>query len=48
MEVIAAIVAGTLYGLVIGVIPSAGATTGLVAMFGFISWFTESQFVQSR
>jgi putative tricarboxylic transport membrane protein len=40
MEIIAAIMAGTLYGLAIGLIPSAGATTGLVAMFGFISWFT--------
>lgn len=40
MEIIAAIVAGTLYGLLIGIIPSAGATTGLVAMFGFIGWFT--------
>ena len=40
MAIIAAIVAGTLYGLLIGIIPSAGATTGLVAMFGFIGWFT--------
>lgn len=40
MTVLAAIVLGTLYGLVIGVIPSAGATTGLVAIFGFVSWFT--------
>ena len=39
-EIFAAIMAGTLYGLVIGIIPSAGATTGLVAMFGFIGWFT--------
>ena len=27
-EIFAAIMAGTLYGLVIGIIPSAGATTG--------------------
>jgi len=40
MEIVAAIMAGTLYGLLIGIIPSAGATTGLVAIFGFISWFT--------
>ena len=40
MTVLAAIALGTLYGLVIGVIPSAGATTGLVAIFGFVSWFT--------
>ena len=36
---LAALMAGTLYGLLIGIIPSAGATTGLVAMFGFIGWF---------
>ena len=40
MEILAAILAGTIYGLIIGIIPSAGATTGLVLMFGFISWFT--------
>tara|TARA_Y100000287_G_C14218423_1_gene354813 strand:- start:324 stop:1775 length:1452 start_codon:yes stop_codon:yes gene_type:complete len=40
LEVFAAIMAGTLYGLIIGIIPSAGATTGLVAIFGFITWFT--------
>ena len=30
---------GTLYGLLIGIIPSAGATTGLVALFGFMHLF---------
>jgi len=40
MEIILAIFVGTLYGLIIGLIPSAGATTGLVAVFGFIGWFT--------
>ena len=30
---------GTLYGLLIGIIPSAGATTGLVALFGFMYLF---------
>jgi len=40
MEIFLAIMAGTLYGLIVGIVPSAGATTGLVAMFGFISWFT--------
>jgi len=39
MEEVLALLAGTLYGLVIGLIPSAGATTGLVALFGFISYF---------
>ena len=36
MTEIYAPVAGTLYGLLIGIIPGAGATTGLVALFGFI------------
>ena len=39
MAEIYALVAGTLYGLLIGIIPSAGATTGLVAVFGFIHLF---------
>jgi Uncharacterized protein conserved in bacteria len=39
METIIAVFAGTLYGLIIGIIPSAGATTGLVALFGFVGWF---------
>ena len=29
---------GTLYGLVIGIIPGAGATTGLIAIFSFIGY----------
>ena len=40
MEIFLAILAGTLYGLIIGIVPNAGATTGLVALFGFIGWFT--------
>lgn len=40
MTALLAILAGTVYGLIIGIIPSAGATTGLVALFGFIGWFT--------
>ena len=39
MNEILALFGGTLYGLLVGLIPSAGATTGLVAMFGFISYF---------
>ena len=39
MTAILALLAGILYGLIIGIIPSAGATTGLVALFGFISYF---------
>ena len=37
--------AGTLYGLLIGIIPSAGATTGLVALFGFISYFVDQPYL---
>ena len=39
IEQILVLLAGTFYGLVIGIIPSAGATTGLVALFSFISYF---------
>ena len=39
MAAILTLLAGTFYGLIIGLIPSAGATTGLVALFGFISFF---------
>ena len=33
------IVLGTLYGLIIGIIPGAGATTGLIAIFSFLHLF---------
>lgn len=36
---ILAILLGTLYGLIIGIIPGAGATTGLVALFPFVGYF---------
>tara|TARA_B100000963_G_scaffold361617_1_gene398175 strand:+ start:9842 stop:11281 length:1440 start_codon:yes stop_codon:yes gene_type:complete len=39
IEMIAYLLGGVLYGLVIGIIPSAGASTGLIALFGFISYF---------
>ena len=39
------LLAGTLYGLIIGIIPSAGATTGLVALFGFISYFLNDPYL---
>jgi TctA family transporter len=45
MAEIYALVAGTLYGLLIGIIPSAGATTGLVALFGFISYFVDQPYL---
>tara|TARA_R110000787_G_scaffold60246_6_gene136748 strand:- start:2797 stop:4224 length:1428 start_codon:yes stop_codon:yes gene_type:complete len=32
---------GVLYGLLIGVIPAAGATTGLVTIFAFLHWFPD-------
>lgn len=40
IEQILVLLAGTVYGLIIGIIPSAGATTGLVALFSFIGYFT--------
>lgn len=39
MEYLFWLLAGTVYGFVIGIIPVAGAATGLVALFGFISYF---------
>lgn len=39
MLAVLALIAGTLYGLLIGVIPAAGATTGLVGLFGLMSLF---------
>mgnify|MGYP003329641482 CR=1 FL=1 len=41
MNEIIVLILGTLYGLIIGIIPAAGATTGLVALFGFMSYFTD-------
>lgn len=32
---------GVLYGLAVGIIPAAGATTGLVAVFGFLHLFSD-------
>ena len=45
MDIILALLAGTLYGLVIGIIPSAGATTGLVALFGVIHFFVNDPYL---
>lgn len=33
------LLAGTLYGFIIGIIPVAGAATGLVALYGFLDYF---------
>tara|TARA_B100000674_G_scaffold498184_1_gene535149 strand:- start:1182 stop:2618 length:1437 start_codon:yes stop_codon:yes gene_type:complete len=38
MEIIV-LLAGIVYGLVIGIIPAAGATTGLIALFGIMPYF---------
>jgi len=38
MTYLISLILGTLYGLLIGVIPAAGATTGLVIMFPFIAF----------
>ena len=46
IEMIAYLLAGVFYGLVIGIIPSAGATTGLIALFGFISYFAHEVLLQ--
>ena len=37
MTYLLALLLGTMYGLVVGIIPAAGATTGLVALFPFIA-----------
>ena len=42
---IAYLLGGVFYGLIIGIIPSAGATTGLVALFGFISYFAHAPYM---
>ena len=39
MEALTALLAGTFYGMLIGIIPAAGATTGLVMLFGFVQYF---------
>lgn len=39
MIAIVSLILGTLYGLLIGIIPAAGATTGLVGLFGVMSLF---------
>ena len=38
---LAVLLLGVLYGLVIGIIPAAGATTGLVTVFGFLYLFPD-------
>lgn len=45
IEMFAYLLAGVFYGLIIGIIPSAGATTGLVALLGFISYFAHEPYL---
>ena len=45
IEMIAALIGGVFYGLIIGIIPAAGATTGLVALFGVISYFAHEPYL---
>ena len=33
------LLAGIVYGLIMGLIPAAGATTGLITLFGFMPYF---------
>ena len=42
---LAYLLAGVFYGLIIGIIPSAGASTGLIALFGFISYFAHEPYL---
>lgn len=39
MEYLGWLLLGTLYGFIIGIIPVAGAATGLVALYGFLGYF---------
>jgi putative tricarboxylic transport membrane protein len=41
MAEILALLAGTFYGLLIGIVPGAGATTGLIFLFPFITMFPD-------
>ena len=44
MEILA-LIAGVLYGLFIGIIPAAGATTGLVALYGVMPYFVNDPYL---
>lgn len=41
MASVLALLAGTFYGLIIGILPGAGATTGLIFVFSFITLFPD-------
>tara|TARA_R110000868_G_scaffold1629_2_gene13025 strand:- start:166 stop:1638 length:1473 start_codon:yes stop_codon:yes gene_type:complete len=39
------LMAGIVYGLIIGLIPAAGATTGLITLFGFMPYFASDPYL---
>ena len=41
LEIITVLLLGTFYGLLVGIIPTAGATTGLVITFSFLHFFPD-------
>ena len=42
---LAILLAGIVYGLIIGLIPAAGATTGLITLFGFMPYFASDPYL---
>ncbi|GJL83555.1 MAG: hypothetical protein DHS20C01_31890 [marine bacterium B5-7] len=38
-------IAGSIYGVIIGIVPAVGATTGLLAIFSFISYFDSTPYL---
>lgn len=45
MEYLFWLIAGTVYGFVIGIIPVAGAATGLIAIYGFYEYFLKDPYL---
>ena len=41
IEFITILLLGTIYGLIIGIVPTAGATTGLIIIFSFLHLFPD-------
>ena len=41
MEYFLVLMAGVIYGFIVGLIPVAGATTGLIAVYSFVSYFQD-------
>ena len=42
---LAILMAGIVYGLIIGLIPAAGATTGLITLFGLMPYFADTPYL---